>query len=623
MILIRENSLVLYKQRPARLVRLGEKIELELEGGETQKVRLKDVALLHPGPIRALSEALRPQSGEVETAWEMLAGGTTTLPELADLAYGAYTAATAWATWQLIADGLYFRGEPEQISVCTAAEVARVKDARAADAAEKQAWLSFLAHVRAGHLDPEDGRFLRDVESLALERAARSRVLRELGREETPENAHALLLALDHWTPSVNPYPTRLGVSTAQPDLPVSALPEEPRRDLTHLPAFAIDAATTDTPDDALSFAADTETGGGRLWIHVADPAAVAPPGSPLDLEARGRGASLYLPEGAIAMLPPATTPLLGLGLSEVSPALSFGLEITADGQIAGIEIVPSWVHVARLTYEEATARIAEAPFAALYALAQTHRARRLAAGAVDLKLPEVDVTVVAGRVVLCPVPRQPSRIMVENAMIMAGEAIAAFALAHEIPVPFATQEASDTDRRGEWAREAEGGAEPPAVALSAMFALRKTLKRSQYRATVAPHSGLGLAAYTQVTSPMRRYLDLVTHQQLRAYLRGEQLLTADEILERVGATEAVIGSIRQAENLSNQHWTLVYLLQNPDWRGEGVIVEHRERNSVVLIPELGLEPHLHLSTDLPLDSSVTLRATQVDLPRRDVRFRV
>ena len=623
MTLIRENSLVLYKLRPARLVRLGEKIELELEGGETQKVRLKDISPLHPGPIRSLNEALRPQTGEVETAWEMLAGGTTTLPELAELAYGTYTAATAWATWQLVTDGLYFRGDPQQISACTAEEVARVKAARAADAAEKQAWLNFLGRARTGNLGPEDGRFLRDVEALALSRTTRSRVLRELYREETPENAHALLLDLGHWSPTVNPYPTRLGVPTTQPDLPVPALPDEPRRDLTHHPAFAIDAATTDLPDDALSFEPDGETGGGRLWIHVADPAAIVLPDSALDMEARGRGASLYLPEGAIAMLPPAATPVLGLGLQAISPALSFGLDVTAEGQITATEITPSWVQVTRLTYEDATARITEAPFDALYALARAYRARRLATGAVDLDLPDVDVSVVEGQVVLRPIPRQPSRIIVENAMIMAGEAIAAFALAHDIPVPFATQEASDTrDGRG-WDVGPEDYGEPLAAPLSAQFALRKTLKRSQYRATVAPHSGLGLSAYTQVTSPMRRYLDLVTHQQLRAYLRNERLLTTDEILERVGATEAVIGNLRQAENLSNQHWTLVYLLQNPGWRGEGVIVEHRERNSVVMIPELGLEPHLHINTDLPLDASVPLKVTQVDLPQRDVRFRV
>jgi exoribonuclease-2 len=105
--------------------------------------------------------------------------------------------------------------------------------------------------------------------------------------------------------------------------------------------------------------------------------------------------------------------------------------------------------------------------------------------------------------------------------------------------------------------------------------------------------------------------------------LSGGRLLTTDEILERVGATEAVIGSLRQAEHLSNQHWTLVYLQQNAPWRGEGVLVERRDRNSIVLIPALGLEPHLPVPGDPPLDSVLRLKATNIDLPRLDVRFRV
>ena len=631
---LREGSLVLYKLRPARVARLGEKIELETEEGEGPKVRPKDVILLHPGPIRSLAEALRPQQGEVEIAWEMLAGGTTTLAELAELAFGAYTPATAWAAWQLVADGLYFRGAPDAVAACTAEEVARTRAARAAEAAEKQAWSRFLAFVRSRGAEssespagarggspapaPEDDRFLREVEALALGRAARSRVLRELVREETPEAAHALLLELGYWTPAVNPYPARFQVNTAQPDLPLPPLADEPRRDLTHLPAFAIDDATTETPDDALSFE------DGRLWVHVADAAALVAPDSPLDLEARGRGASLYLPEGTVHMLPPAATPLLGLGLQEISPALSIGLDVDEEGRLIRTEIVPSRVRVVRLTYEEATARLDEAPFAALYALARAYRNRRRRAGAVEIKLPEVDVRVIDGRASVTPVPALAARTLVENAMILAGEAVARFALEHEIPMPFSTQEPPD-EPIGEGREHDTGdtGDEEAARSLAAMFALRKTMKRSQYRVTPGPHSGLGLAAYTQATSPMRRYLDLVAHQQLRAYLRGGRLLTAEEILERVGATEAVIGNLRQAANLSDQHWTLVYLMQNAPWRGEGVLVERRDRNSIVLIPALGLEPHLPVPDNLPLDSVLRLKATHVDLPRLDVRFRI
>lgn len=68
-------------------------------------------------------------------------------------------------------------------------------------------------------------------------------------------------------------------------------LPDEPRRDLTGLPAFAIDDEGNLDPDDALSLDGD------RLWVHVADAAALIGPDSPADIEARARGATL-LPAG-------------------------------------------------------------------------------------------------------------------------------------------------------------------------------------------------------------------------------------------------------------------------------------------------------------------------------------
>jgi exoribonuclease-2 len=200
--------------------------------------------------------------------------------------------------------------------------------------------------------------------------------------------------------------------------------------------------------------------------------------------------------------------------------------------------------------------------------------------------------------------------------MLMAGEAAARFALDRHIPAPFATQESIS-------ARE-----QPQT--LSEMIALRRDLQRSQYKNTPAPHGGVGLATYCQATSPLRRYLDLVVHQQLRAYLRGDPILDSQAILERIGAAESVLGGVRQVEWLSARHWTLVYLLRRPDWRGEGIVVEKRgapgQQHTVsgkVLIPELGMEIQTRLPAGLPLDSSVTLFVRGVNLAYLDAHFGV
>jgi exoribonuclease II len=622
------DSLVLYKTRPARVQSGGEKLALELEDGATIKVRPKDVVLLHGGPLRGLGDLRRP-AGDVQTAWELLAGGETSLPELAELAFGSFTPATAWAAWELVADGLYFRGAPDRIIACTPAEVTAAQEARAAEKAERQAWEAFLGRARSGRSTPEDGRYLRDVENLALGRAERSRVLHALGREETSENAHAFLLELGTWSEATNPYPRRLGVALSPPEAPpgwpqtAAGLPEENRLDLTALPAFAIDDATTENPDDALSYipgpGADAE--GARLWVHVADPAALIRAGDPIDLEARGRGATLHLPEGIVPMLPPAATPLFGLGLAEVSPALSFGLDLGPEGEIAGLDIAPSWIRVTRLTYEQAEERLGEEPFASLLRIARGYVARRGENGAVEIDLPEAMVRLDGEQVVIRQVAPLQSRVLVENAMILAGEAVARFGLERGIPLPHATQDAPD--------------AQAPGEGLAGMYALRKTMQRSQYKIAAGPHSGLGLPAYVQSTSPLRRYLDLVVHQQLRAYLSGSEgspdrqetglprlrALTTDEVLERIGAVEAITGSLRQAESLSNRHWTIVYLLQHPGWRGDAVLVEIRGTNGVFILPELALETRIRLASELPIGSEVMLKLRSVDLPRLEARF--
>ncbi|MCL4265394.1 MAG: RNB domain-containing ribonuclease [Anaerolineae bacterium] len=596
------NSLIVYKNQPGRVVQTGKKLFIELPDGSRLSVRPKDVILLHPGPAPALSR-LQPPPGDIQTACELLAGQTTSLPELAELIYDEYSPAAAWAVWQQLADGLYVAGSQEAIEVNPPEVVAKIQAERAAKAAAEQQWQEFLGRLRDGRYQPQDTSYLQEIVALATKQRENSKILRTLGQSETPEQAHALLLKIGYWDEMVNPYPQRLGLPTPLPHYPITPLPIEDRRDLTHLPAFAIDDEDNQDPDDALSLDDN------RLWVHVADVAALVTPGSPADVEARARAANLYLPEGTVPMLPPIVTETLGLGLAEVSPALSFGLDLAADGGISGVEIVPSWVRVTRLTYEQVEARLAEEPFAALYALARRFEARRRENGAVFITLPEVKIRVEQGEVVIRPLPPLRSRTLVMEAMLMAGEAVARYAVQHHIPLPFTIQDPPDADER-----------EP--VRPSAMLALRKRLQRSQQVTSPGIHAGLGLNLYAQSTSPLRRYLDLVVHQQVRAHLRGQPLLDAAAIVERVGTADAVIGSIRSAERLSNTHWKLVYLLQNPGWEGEGIILDQRGNRSVVLLPDLDLETELYIKGSPPLDSVVALASTGVDLPRLEGHFR-
>lgn len=613
---LRVDSLVLYKNRPARVTMAGDKkIDIQTEAGPTVSVRPKDVTVLHRGPLRSLLE-LKPVKGEVLAAWELLAGSTTSVGELAELAFDTYTPVTAWATWQLVDDGLYFSGEPDAIIVHDAEKVAAVQAARAAKAAEERAWQTFLTRLKVHTYAPEDSRYLADVVAVALQQRDQSRVLRALNQSETREQAHSLLLAIGYWNVTHNPYPQRLGVTLEEPHIVLPPLPDEPRRDLTHLSAFAIDDADSTDPDDAISW------DNGRLWVHVADVAALVGPDTPADIEARARGGNLYLPEGTVHMLPVGATATFGLGLHEISPALSFGIDLNADGSVAQVEITPSWVRVTRLSYDEAETHLDESPLDQLMDVAERCAARRRTNGAIELELPEVKLRVIDGQIMIKPLPPLRSRMLVREAMLIAGEAVARYALAHALAIPFTVQDATE-----------EARAQTPKT-LSDMFALRRMLKPSQQKSAPGPHAGLGMEIYCQVTSPLRRYTDLLTHQQLRAHLRTlapppeadpspAPPLDAQTVMERSAEGSTGMRGMRMTERLSNQHWKLVYLLQNPGWSGEGIVVDRNGTRNQVAIPELDLETEIYGRTDLDLDSTVQLTLSEVNLPQLESRFQL
>ena len=596
------DSLVLYKIHPARVVSLGEKIEIEVEGG-SKRVRPKDITPLHPGPLKRLADLGEPGSGQLEEAWELLEGADTNLKELAELVYGDFTPASAWAVWKLLDEGLYFEGTPELIRPRAREAIEHDRAERAAKAQAEQAQAEFMARLAQGRIVDEDRSRLVEVERLANQQSEHSRILKALDLSETPQAAHRFLVRVGYWPAEHNPYPARSSVAVVDPSLPVPAVPAEERLDLTHLPAFAIDDEGNQDPDDAISI------DGERIWVHVADVAALVAPDSELDREARARGANLYLPEGIVNMLPAAVTEQLGLGLQPVSPALSFGFRVDETGALHDIDIRPTLICATRITYAEAETRLSEPPFAALNAAAERSRARREANGASGLDLPEVSVRVQDGEVIIRPIDRHGSRAMVTDLMLMAGEAAARWCGERGLPIPHATQPPPDSVQQ-------------PA-GMAAMYAYRRQFKPSRTSIEPGPHFGLGLDAYARATSPLRRYADLLVHQQIRAALAGREPLTAEQVSGRAGEADQGGIAVRRTERQSNQHWKLVYLLRQQGWQGEGVVVEVGERKDTLLIPELALETKLRAKSDLALDQRVRLGVAEVDLYDQDARFRV
>ncbi len=595
------GALVIYKSQPALVASVGEKIEIRTPSGKDRKVRPKDVQLLHPGPLQSLSSLRDPQAN-LDESWELLQGEQPGFEDLAELVFGEFSPSSAWACWQLLQDGLYFRGDMHAIAVVTPAEFSQESERRESQAREAREWDDFISRVQAGDLQESDRKRLAEVERVALGASEHSRILATLKTEATPDAAHRFLLRCAYWSPEENPWPRRAGLNLSPPEIGVPDLPQEERLDLTHLAAWAIDDVGNQDPDDAISLDGD------YLWVHIADVAALVRPDGHLDREARERSANLYLPEQTVPMLPDSVTQQLGLGLLEESPALSIGMRLLA-GEPADIRIERTRVKVNRTSYDEVNGRMSESPFAQIAAITDAYRQRRLARNAARLDLPEASVRVVDGDIRIRPLPKTASRDMVTDAMLMAGEAVAMFAEQHDLAIPFAMQPEPEEIRH-------------PATA-SEMYAYRRLFKPSNTVLHPEPHFGLGLPRYARATSPLRRYADLLVHQQLRAFVSGAEPMSRELMAERIAGIDVTNARIRRAERQSNLHWKLVYLQRHPDWQGDAVVASLEERKAVLLIPELAMEVKVRLHDKFALDGGVRIRLRETDTVTQDAWFRV
>ena len=599
---IGEGALVAYQGQPARVSHVGEKLELQTPRGAV-RVRPKDVVFLHPGPLVGLSELEASLPGEFNLAWELAAGQTLSFTELAELALGESSPRALWQTYRQSQEDFRFEIKAGEVRLKTTEEVAALEAKLKQEQAKEERFQAALARVHAGSFVPEDQPYLTELEAVALAKQPRTRFAQALG-VQTPEAAHRLLLKIGAWH-FENPHPSRQALLKA-PEFSAVLTPSVSieRTDLTYLTSYAIDDAGTEDPDDALAL--EILPAGFRLWVHVADPVPWDTPEAGLEAAARARGSSIYLPEGTIPMLPPELVAQIGLGLKEVSPALSFRLDFNHKSELIASEVIPSWVKVTRLSYEQASLT-PPVGLAQLPELAGLLRKQRQENGASELFLPEVRITVREGQVSLTSLPPLPARDWVKEAMLAAGNAAALWAWEREIAFPYSSQEPPSR--------------EISADGLAGMYAQRRSTRRASVSTRPAPHAGLGLGMYSQVTSPLRRYPDFLAHLQIHAALKNQRTLSNAELVEKLAEADQGLEKARAAELASRKHWSLVYLMQEKIELVGGVLVERQNHRGTFLLPELGLEAETTLNQDLPLNTDLELKVLEVDLPSLTLRL--
>ncbi len=591
------------------------------------------------------AENVDPDS--LEVAWELLSeeGEATDPAGLAVLLFDEQTPTLCYAAHRLLSeDKIYFKQKGDGYVPRPKSQVDELLHQIEQEAKRKQEWEGFLDRVRqaiAGESvswEKSDRIRIEILERYALfgdeatQKNAAIEIIAALGKKATPELTFELLVKIGLWQPHENLALRRaqlpIGFSDevmAVMQQTIGTVPPDPdteRLDLTHLKVYTIDDESTREIDDGLSLETLPE-GRERLWVHIADPTRWLTPGDPLDMEARRRCTTVYLPTGMIPMFPEAlATGPMSLRQGEVCCALSFGVVLRETGEIDEYQIRPSLIKPTyRLTYEDVDEMLqldiqAEPELGAIASWAKQRQSWRMEQGAIRIQMPDSSVRVEndGENISIEVLDNSTSRQLVAEMMIMAGEAGARYGEENELAIPYRGQPQPELPSEeellqlpGGWVRDS---------------ALRRCMPRSEMGTTPSRHATLGLDRYSQVTSPIRRYTDLLAHFQLKAHLRGDELpFSRDEMTQLTVGISSTAYEAVTVERQTKRYWSLEYLRRAGDHAWPVMLLRWlREHESLGLImfEELGLELPMRFNRSMELGERFQVRVREVD-PRHDI----
>jgi exoribonuclease-2 len=308
---------------------------------------------------------------------------------------------------------------------------------------------------------------------------------------------------------------------------------------------ITIDDEDTVEIDDALGCEALPD-GSLRVRVHIALVSDFVSKGGAMDIEAAARATTVYLPEATIRMLPdPVSCEAASLIAGSERPVLTTDVTISPTGEVLNASIYPSKIAVSRrLDYVEADRILSGKPasdpasstLARLADAAGRLRERRRTAGAMLMHRRETKVRVREDEIEIFLLDsNSPSRMLVAEFMVLSNFVAARFAAENRIPIIYRVQ----PDMRGDAAMQR------PRLSMYPEF-----------------HAGIGLDYYAQLSSPIRRYADLVLQRQLLAALSNPkaQAYSVEELLTVLAGAENAETSGRELERRAKRYWTLRYL---------------------------------------------------------------
>jgi exoribonuclease-2 len=379
-------------------------------------------------------------------------------------------------------------------------------------------------------------------------------------------------------------------------------LADPKRKDLRHLDIFTIDGASTRDYDDALHVEC-LDNGETLVGIHISDVSSFITPKDPLFSEAMERSTSLYFPEGQIPMLPRELSQgVFSLIKDRVRPAISFLVKLSPDGEILSSRIVPSVIQVKRqLSYTEVD-RIMDQDkeLSLLNTVRQQLRLARAERGALLLSFPDVNIYVNKQGVVTLHLSQSDSasRNLVSELMILANGVAADYLAAQEAPGLFRSQP-PPRKRLISGVRNS----------LQDIACQRRFLSRGELTVHPKPHSGLGLNSYTTVTSPIRRFLDMVIQMQISNMIHGKGILfSADECKNFAGTIQQKLGRANTVRQQRHRYWILRYLEGQVGNMVSALVVSHGPKRINLLLLDCLFDVDLPPNPAFPVEPGDTVK---------------
>jgi len=587
-----------------------------------------------PALARQISEkvAARQSEVDVELLWQSLGGKQREMEsaELAELFFAETTPEAASAVFRALSeDNLFFKRKGAQFVPKTEDQVStelirRQRQREREEFRERAVRIVEQLLKKNAEISEDSGPILDRIQNWLRYRTGDEIgvILEEIvGAAKVRDTAYDILLRAGRVDPSIDRFLVTAGIEPGFSSQLIQAAAElapythtSGRLDCQAGASFTIDDEDTREVDDALTVRRE----GNEIivGIHIADVSAFVTKGDLLDAEASRRSSTIYLPSISVRMFPERlSTDLASLTAGMPRPAFTVEVRFDDQGNRLGYRIALSTINVQRrLSYDEADQAIQtdEALFTLLDVAKHLHDARSKR-GAITFRRPELKISVHSDEIEIQKInPNSPARFLVSEMMILANGLSADFASVNSIPVIYRTQEP----------REAIAVEDTAAVEALAFERLRKTFTRSRLSLTPGLHSGLGLSAYTQASSPIRRYADLVTQRQFTAMLSGVPVFYGREELLRILATaEAAEQEIRAIEDRSTNYWLLQYLARYKKDETLSAVVLDQKGN--IELQDYYLRAKVSAMNKAGPGETVNVQIETIDPVKSEVRFRM